>query len=202
MDYVVVLVDNDDDNEDDNIKQYVDNLHTKSKLNATIKQAATAAATAKSAQGATRIKKYTKTTQPAVGQLPQNEIKIRQQQHQQQQQLQSKLEQEQPSFLPQEYHHLSDYRLLYNADKETKFLLYTVRQAQSHEQKTNSLSPTNASILSSSYSKFFNIFSGTITSAFIGPVLPVADNIQIEEIELYNGKSLRQSKFNPFNPTR
>ncbi|XP_036328652.1 DEP domain-containing protein DDB_G0279099, partial [Rhagoletis pomonella] len=31
---------------------------------------------------------------------------------------------------------------------------------------------------------------------------PLSPQIKVEEVQLYNGKSLRQSRFNPFNPTR
>ncbi|CAD6996071.1 unnamed protein product [Ceratitis capitata] len=43
----------------------------------------------------------------------------------------------------------------------------------------------------------------TTTTAYTAPPsLPPPATIKVEEVQLYNGQSLRQSRFNPFNPTR
>ncbi|KNC24335.1 hypothetical protein FF38_04620 [Lucilia cuprina] len=183
------------------------------------------------------------------------------------------------SLLPQEYHLLSDYSFLFNAERHTGFYLHTLTQQQDYmavatKQASSQPPPPAAATAAASaatlasfkqdvaqdlyndedyydadddvdnnddedyYYNFYdpdedadanddenvnasetdametmvnltnprvlNVVTDTIGAVFGVNTRPVAgiQGIHIEEIQLYNGLSLRQSRFNPFNPCR
>lgn len=162
------------------------------------------------------------------------------------------------SLLPQEYHHLSDYRFLFNAERHTNFYLHTLTQpdyvavatkeAAAAVATTATLASFKQDVAQNIYDtdddddddyyynynyyedddndneynnddndememetmvnltnpRVLNVVTDTIGAVFGVNTRPVAgiQGIHIEELELYNGLSLRQSRFNPFNPCR
>lgn len=119
-------------------------------------------------------------------------------------------------------HPFADYRLLFNAERYTEFYLYTLTRPHEitqkislmgtrirHEDATSTRTsftahyPLNASMAHDG-GRVLNIVSDTIGAVFGVNVPPVASmqGIHLEPLQLYNSRSLRQSRFNPFNPTR
>lgn len=197
-----------------------------------------------------------------LGQLPQFQIPTLLPQQQLQLFLQQPMQQQQQeqqqqstifttaSLLPQEYHHLSDYRFLFNAERHTEFYLHTLtnppaaavatKDAATQTTTTTTLASFEESedtdedvdddvyydndyfndnddddnvkddeklsttMLNLTNPRVLNVVTDTIGAVFGVNTRPVAgiQGIHIEEIELYNGLSLRQSRFNPFNPCR
>ena len=195
-----------------------------------------------------------------LGQLPQLQLQPQQLQLFPQQQQQPTATSSSTLLPPQEYHHLADYRFLFNPERHTEFFLHTLsttannRHLQQQRQRTYDLSDADDTTLAIttteeivSYdtttlpsttnnindinndndndddkdlnendenglgmamnltnARFLNVVTDTIGAAFGVNTRPVAgtQGIHTEEIELYNGMSLRQSRFNPFKPCR
>ncbi|XP_028898953.1 uncharacterized protein LOC114804495 [Zeugodacus cucurbitae] len=127
------------------------------------------------------------------------------------------------AFFGSDQLHLQDYTFFFNVERHTVFQLHTNNynniNEKSHSQAVGSvtgLAETVAAgservlnVVTNSIGAVFganppttaagvtpNSASTTTTSAHAAPI------IRVEEVQLYNGKSLRQSRFNPFNPTR
>ncbi|XP_022209645.2 uncharacterized protein LOC111065654 [Drosophila obscura] len=87
----------------------------------------------------------------------------------------------------------SDYKLLYNAERHTYFQLHTITGNQ-----MDATAMPNRRL-------FQQAVGSTLSAAFGLNVLPVDGHgraVTTETVHLYDAASLRQSRFNPFNPTR
>uniref|UniRef100_A0A034WKZ5 Putative phospholipase A1 magnifin n=1 Tax=Bactrocera dorsalis TaxID=27457 RepID=A0A034WKZ5_BACDO len=131
------------------------------------------------------------------------------------------------AFFGSDQLHLQDYTFFFNAERHTVFQLHTNNY---HNINTRSDSqavarvPALAETVAAGSERVLNVVTNTIGAVFGANPLPTtagatansasatttgasvsahaAPTMQVEEVQLYNGKSLRQSRFNPFNPTR
>ncbi|EDV92837.1 GH18611 [Drosophila grimshawi] len=91
---------------------------------------------------------------------------------------------------------LQDYNLLYNAERQTYFQLHSC----------NDHPPMNRPSLSSGNRLLQQVVGNTLSAAFglnANAVRPTAmQQMTTQTVRLYDAVSLRQSRFNPFNPTR
>ncbi|XP_017479456.1 PREDICTED: phospholipase A1-like [Rhagoletis zephyria] len=125
--------------------------------------------------------------------------------------------------------HLQDYTFFFNAERHTVFQLHTIRHNNNTNQiANNNAMPTSlVSTVTANGGRVLNVVADSIgavfgvntptsgttaattdtvaaasTAAARQTATPLPTPIKVEEVQLYNGKSLRQSRFNPFNPTR
>ncbi|XP_054730965.1 uncharacterized protein LOC129239480 [Anastrepha obliqua] len=108
------------------------------------------------------------------------------------------------AFFGSDQLHLQDYTLFFNAERHTVFQLHTNNNNNNALQST--VTTGSGRVLNVAPDSFVSAFGANAPTADISPVTPYhsssASSIIVEEVQLYNGKSLRQSRFSPFNPTR
>ncbi|XP_030376269.1 endothelial lipase [Scaptodrosophila lebanonensis] len=83
---------------------------------------------------------------------------------------------------------LQNYNLLYNAERQTYFQLHTYPMASLQGQ-----SRVLPHVVSNTLSTAFGLNSNRVLDA---------TDVKVENVQLYDAQSLRQTRFNPFNPTR
>ncbi|XP_014100217.3 uncharacterized protein [Bactrocera oleae] len=131
------------------------------------------------------------------------------------------------AFFGSDQLHLQDYTFFFNAERHTVFQLHTNNYNNINE-KSNSQTvvrvPDLAETVAAGSERVLNVVTNSIGAVFGANPLSTtaggtansasttatgatmcahaASTIKVEEVQLYNGKSLRQSRFNPFNPTR
>ncbi|XP_017141126.1 lipoprotein lipase [Drosophila miranda] len=91
----------------------------------------------------------------------------------------------------------SDYKLLYNAERHTYFQLHTITG-------NHLVSNAHKDAAASNRRRLFQQAVGSTLSAAFGLNVMAMDGraVTTETVHLYDAASLRQSRFNPFNPTR
>ncbi|XP_050327692.1 uncharacterized protein LOC126757653 [Bactrocera neohumeralis] len=131
------------------------------------------------------------------------------------------------AFFGSDQLHLQDYTFFFNAERHTVFQLHTNNYHNINERSDSQpvgRVPALTETVAAGSERVLNVVTNTIGAVFGANPFPTtagatansasatatgatvsahaAPTMKVEEVQLYNGKSLRQSRFNPFNPTR
>ncbi|XP_067620004.1 uncharacterized protein [Eurosta solidaginis] len=113
--------------------------------------------------------------------------------------------------------HLQDYTFFFNAERHTVFQLHTNKfdNNNNNNRKMNFGTKVSHNAVPLAFvesGRLLNaVFGGgpamvsnsmPITTTTTGTTSYSSSLVQVEEVQLYNATSLRQSRYNPFNPTR
>ncbi|XP_037943006.1 pancreatic triacylglycerol lipase-like [Teleopsis dalmanni] len=102
------------------------------------------------------------------------------------------------AFLGSDQLQLENYNFLFNAERHTIFQLHTIANKK---LSSNPAQTAGSNAIAAAGENVLNVVSG-FAFGVNSAISTGSPTIKVEEVQLYNADSLRQSNFSPFNPTR